>query len=166
MDDKIFWAVNSFSKRSSLLNHLMIFISNKARYVYLFILLLLLFKNRRTVIDALVSSGASLVVSSIIKLFFFRPRPFVKNRVGILIPSKRNSSFPSKHTLLVFAVSTAVHLRHKVLGKVLSWLSLLTGISRIWTGLHYPSDIFGSAAIGSGISCLTHTFLKYSRQED
>jgi undecaprenyl-diphosphatase len=166
MDDKIFWAFNSFSRRSSLLNQLMILLSNRVRYVYLFILLILWFKNKVITRNALVSSAATLFVSGIIRLFYFRPRPFVKNRVGILIPSKRNSSFPSKHTLLVFAVTTSVYLWERVLGRFLFILSALTGISRIWAGHHYPSDVLGSAFIGSGISFLTHFFMKYSQPEE
>ncbi|ADE68636.1 hypothetical protein BMQ_1604 [Priestia megaterium QM B1551] len=75
-----------------------------------------------------------------IKCFYFKPRPFMERRVGILIPSKMDSSFLSKHTLLAFAVSTSIFLHKRILGSVMLGLSLLTGFSRIWLGHHYPSD--------------------------
>ncbi|WP_421383714.1 undecaprenyl-diphosphatase [Bacillus salacetis] len=152
MDQRLFWAMNSLSKRTDLINYLMILVSNRVRYVYLFVLLFFWFKNRSVTIHALVSAAASLIISYIIRLFSFRPRPFVKSRVGILIPSKRNSSFPSKHTLLAFAVSATISFYHRTTGAVLTGLSTLTGLSRIWVGHHYPSDIIGSALIGSFIS--------------
>lgn len=70
----------------------------------------------------------------------------------LLIPSKNNSSFPSKHTALAFALSTSVLLRERLFGSIMWFLAILTGFSRIWLGHHYPFDIIGSAFIGILIS--------------
>ena len=78
----------------------------------------------------------------------------MKHRVGILIPSKMDSTFPSKHTLLVFAISTSIFLYDRILGSIMWILSVLTGFSRIWVGHHYPSDIIGSAFIASMTSIM------------
>lgn len=164
MDFRIFWAVNSLSKRTEFLNRIMILVSNKVRYLYLFILLILWFRNKSIPRIALLSGAFSLFLGSIIRMFHFRPRPFVNMRVGILIPSKRNSSFPSKHTLLAFAVSTTILFYHRTLGLIFTCLSGLTGLSRVWVGHHYPSDIIGSALIGSFISWLTLFFYSQKRQ--
>ncbi|MEH7012481.1 phosphatase PAP2 family protein, partial [Neobacillus niacini] len=88
---------------------------------------------------------------SIIKLVYFKPRPFSKIRVNLLapIPSKKDSTFPSKHTTLAFAVAISVLFYKRTLGCILSILASLAGFSRIWMGQHYPSDIIGSALIGS-----------------
>jgi undecaprenyl-diphosphatase len=110
------------------------------------------FKNelyKKITISAVISAFITLIISILIKLFYFKPRPFLKRRVGILIPSKMDSSFPSKHTLLVFSVSTTVFFYRRLLGSIMWGMSLLTGFSRIWVGHHYPSDIIGSAALGS-----------------
>ena len=98
--------------------------------------------------------GITLFIHTLIKLFYFKPRPFVNNRVGILIPSKMDSTFPSKHTLLVFAVSTSIFLYDRVLGSIMWVLSVLTGFSRIWVGHHYLSDIIGSAFIATMTSTI------------
>ncbi|USK57243.1 phosphatase PAP2 family protein [Cytobacillus solani] len=99
--------------------------------------------------NALMSMGITLFIHTLIKLFYFKPRPFVKNRVGIIIPSKIDSTFPSKHALLVFAISTSIFLYDRFLGSIMWLLSLLAGFSRIWVGHHYPSDIIGIAFIAS-----------------
>ncbi|MBT2687589.1 undecaprenyl-diphosphatase [Bacillus sp. ISL-47] len=169
MDEKIFNAITRISGRFAPLDLLMILISNKARYVFLFALAgMWLAKGpaRRTAKKAVLASLFALVLNRIIKLIYFKPRPFVKRKVGILIPSKRDSTFPSKHTLLSFAASIVILYGNRFIGRILCWLSVLTGFSRIWAGHHYPSDIMGSALIGSTIGWITDRFFKMDSSED
>lgn len=152
MDNKVFMFINQFSGRGSAMDLLMILISNKIRYVFIIVLVFMWFRNdsyKKVSFNAMMSMGITLFIHTFIKLFYFKPRPFVKNRVGILIPSKIDSTFPSKHTLLVFAISSSIFLYDRFLGSIMWVLSLLTGFSRIWVGHHYPSDIIGSAFIAS-----------------
>jgi undecaprenyl-diphosphatase len=166
MDYEVFKAINRLSGRCSPIDHLMIFISKKIRFVFIFVLIFMWFRNdeyRKMSLNAVMSSGITLFLHAIIKFFYFKPRPFVKQRVGILIPSKLDSSFPSKHTLLVFAVSTSIFFYNRVFGSILWFLSILTGFSRIWLGHHFPSDIIGSAFIATMTSKIyDRTTRKYS----
>lgn len=91
----------------------------------------------------------SLLFHGMIKLFFFKPRPFMEQKVRMLLQSKKDSSFPSKHTILTFAVSSSILFYHRTLGVIMTVLSGLTGLSRIWVGHHYPSDVVGSALLGT-----------------
>jgi undecaprenyl-diphosphatase len=164
MDYKMFKAINRLAGQYSLMDMLMILISKKARYVFIFVLGIIWFRSdsdKKVVLNAVKSTVFTLLIDTLIKLFYFKPRPFMKRRVGILIPSKMNSSFPSKHTLLSFAVSTSFILRERVLGLFMMGLSLLTGLSRIWVGHHYPSDIIGSAFIGSITSVVIDKTSRY-----
>ncbi len=157
MNYKVFKSINQLSGRCSPIDLLMILISNKIRYVFIFVLIFMWFRNdsyKKVSCNAVISVGVTLFINTLIKLFYFKPRPFVKRRVGILIPSKRDSSFPSKHTLLVFAMSTSIFLYKRVLGSFMWVLSVLTGFSRIWVGHHYPSDIIGSAFIATMTSII------------
>lgn len=157
MNYNLFKSINQLSGRCSPIDVLMIVISNKTRYVFIFVLVFMWFKNvsyRKVSCHAMISAGVSLVINTLIKLFYFKPRPFVKHRVGILSPSKRDSSFPSKHTLLVFAISTSIFLYKRALGSIMWVLAVLTGFSRIWVGHHYPSDIIGSAFIATMTSLI------------
>ncbi|MBT2680110.1 undecaprenyl-diphosphatase [Bacillus sp. ISL-35] len=161
MDLKLFRLINRLSGRFTPVDQLMILISNRVRYVYLFIILVMLFKNRfnkKIAIETGLSVTISLAAQFFIHLFYFKPRPFIKRRVGILIPSKMDSSFPSKHTMLAFTASTTVLMFHRTLGTIMMWMSALTGFSRIWVGHHYPSDIVGSAFLGTMISVVTRIF--------
>lgn len=154
-----FRGLQGYAGRSSFLDMLMILISKRVRYVYLFVMVFLWLNkksDKKMNTDAFLSIFAALVTNRLIKIIYFRPRPFVKKRVGILIPSKVDSSFPSKHTLLVFAFSSTIYFYERVLGTFLLGLSLLTGVSRVWVGSHYPSDIFGSGILGFLIGLILH----------
>ncbi|MEH7123169.1 undecaprenyl-diphosphatase [Bacillus sp. JJ1532] len=157
MDFKILKSINQLSGRCYPIDLLMILISNRIRYLFILILIFMWFRNYSNKIasrNALISAGISLLLNMLIKLFYFKQRPFVKRRVGILIPAKLDSSFPSKHTLLVFAISTSIFLYERFIGSIMWILSILTGLSRIWVGHHYPSDIIGSALLGTLMSIL------------
>lgn len=165
MNYKLFQAINRRSRRSSPIDFLMILLSNKLRYVFLFVLIFMWFRNdfsKRFAFHAVLSAGVALFLNMLIKLFYFKPRPFVKHRVGILIPSKTDSSFPSKHTMLAFAVSTSIFLYKRTLGLIMCILSILTGFSRIWIGHHYPFDIIGSAFIGTISSILVNKIFRFA----
>ncbi|WP_348633506.1 undecaprenyl-diphosphatase [Mesobacillus selenatarsenatis] len=152
MDLKLFQLINRLSGRVSPVDQVMILISNRVRYAYLLILILMLFKNRlnkQIALETGMSVAISFILHFFIHIFYFKPRPFMKRRVGILIPSKMDSSFPSKHTMLAFAASTTVMMFHRTLGTIMMWMSTLTGFSRVWVGHHYPLDIIGSAILGS-----------------
>ncbi|WP_017729271.1 undecaprenyl-diphosphatase [Halalkalibacterium ligniniphilum] len=155
MDENLFKAIRWLAGRYSPLDIFMIFVSNKVRYLFFFVLIVMWFRNyKKMTLKAVLSVLISLCIQCLIKMLYFKPRPFVKHRVGILMPSKMDSSFPSKHTLLMFAISTSIFLRERILGSIMGGLSLLTGLSRVWVGHHYPSDIIGSAIIGSLISMI------------
>ncbi|WP_026564952.1 undecaprenyl-diphosphatase [Bacillus sp. UNC41MFS5] len=160
MDVKLFHLINLLSGRHLIIDKLMILISKKMKFVFFIILVILLFKKKNVTIEAVVSIMISLILHFIIKLFYFKPRPFIKGRVDILSPSKFDSSFPSKHTLLTFAVSTIVLFNQRILGSIMLGFSFLTGLSRIWVGHHYPSDIAGSAVLGSFTSAIIHKLIQ------
>lgn len=152
MDKKMFWGINQAVGKKPLLDKLMIVSSNKVRYVYAIILLYLWMKDgldRKATNNAILSVIASILIRFIVNLLYYKPRPFIKYRVNILIPSKVDTSYLSKHTLLVFAVSTSIYLYKKTLGLFSYSLACLTGLSRIWVGHHYPSDILRSSILGS-----------------
>ncbi|USL43996.1 undecaprenyl-diphosphatase [Priestia megaterium] len=161
MDYKVFRTINQLAGRYSSLDMLMILISKKVRYVFMFVLIFMWFRNysqKKVTLYAVISAAFTLFINTLIKCFYFKPRPFMERRVGILIPSKMDSSFLSKHTLLAFAVSTSIFLHKRILGSVMLGLSLLTGFSRIWLGHHYPSDIIRSVFIGSLTSTIVDKF--------
>ncbi|WP_018765936.1 undecaprenyl-diphosphatase [Bacillus sp. 105MF] len=165
MNYMLFKVINRLAGRGTTMDAIMVFLSQKTRYLYLFILIFMWFRNnfyKKIILYAGISAGVTLFINRIIQLFYFKPRPFIFHRIRLLIPSKSNSSFPSKHTALAFAVATSVLLRERLIGSIMWLLAVWTGFSRIWVGHHYPFDIIGSAVIGSLTSVIidknTYTF--------
>ena len=108
-------------------------------------------------INALICSFFAMALAGIadltIYLFWKRPRPYVTHAKQIIISpgdyTVDMTSFPSSHTYLAFAVATSIFLYgHKKLGIFLFLVATGVAISRIATGLHYPSDTIGGALLG------------------
>ncbi|RXJ04601.1 undecaprenyl-diphosphatase [Anaerobacillus alkaliphilus] len=152
MDYQLFKAINRLAGRNSMLDKYMIAVSKK--YYFLLIIVLIYISltgyiDRKVVKKALVSYCLSISIAYVLNQFFYKPRPFLEHQVNLLIPAKKTSSFPSKHTLFLFVVSSTLFFHDRIVGSYLWGLSVLTGISRVWLGHHYPFDILGSAIIGS-----------------
>ncbi|MFD1737572.1 undecaprenyl-diphosphatase [Bacillus salitolerans] len=159
MNKRIFWCLNRFSGRMSSIDYLMVLLSNYSRYFYVIVILFLWIRgsnSKETSKNSMVSVAVAWVLNFIIGKTYYKPRPFIFHKVGLLSHSKRTSTFPSKHTILVFAVSTSIYLRNRILGRWMTCFSALVGFSRIWVGAHYPLDILGSALLGSIVSMMVN----------
>lgn len=157
MDDKLFKAINQLAGSNRLFDYLMVSVSQKMRYVFLLIFIFLWFHNkvyRKAVYITGLGSMLTILAGLLIKPFYYKPRPFVRRMVRLLppVPPRESSSFPSKHTALAFMAATSIIFYNRLLGSVMYVLSLLTGLSSIWMGQHDPSDIAGSAFLGSFMS--------------
>lgn len=85
----------------------------------------------------------------ILKEFFARPRP-CHFLTDVITPNGCTGtySFPSNHALNNFAAAMFFYKLFPKLKWVLFITASLISISRVYLGLHYPSDILGGAIIG------------------
>lgn len=118
------------------------------------VITLYLNKHRRgAIIFTITTIGASLLLASL-KIAFRRARP--EPFFDTILPA--SYSFPSGHSLASFcfygALAAIITVRiEKFWLKILVWLAatiliLLIGISRIYLGVHYPSDVLAGFAVG------------------
>ncbi|MBN8589005.1 MAG: phosphatase PAP2 family protein [Rhodothermia bacterium] len=73
-------------------------------------------------------------------------------------PTEDSYSMPSGHATLAFALATALSMQHKkwyIVVPAYLWASGV-GVSRVWNGVHYPSDVLAGAVLGSGVAYLVH----------
>lgn len=157
MDSVLVWLVQRLLGKGGVIR---IFLSFIARFGYfLYIIYGLVewvrpgrdrLKRRHSLLYTLFSVIIGSVTSHLIGWLWFRPRPFARHReIDNLIPHQANASFPSNHSALSFAIG--LHLlsgkcRH---GAALFCMSLLIGLSRIYTGVHYVSDVLGGFLLGT-----------------
>ncbi|MFA5892061.1 MAG: phosphatase PAP2 family protein [Actinomycetota bacterium] len=104
---------------------------------------------------------SSIVVNGPVKIFANRHRP----KFDAIPLSRRlarvpvSSSFPSGHTASAVAFATAVGMEFPRTAAPLGILAAGVGVSRAYTGVHYPSDVAVGAAIGAGAAVLTRRFV-------
>lgn len=104
--------------------------------------------GQRAVIYAVLSLLVANIVVKACNLVYFRPRPFVDHEVNLLFYRPTDSSFPSNPAAVGFAFATGVWLLKRRVGLVMFVLAALFAFSRVFCGVHYPSDVLVGALIG------------------
>ena len=118
-------------------------------------------KTRRVGVLALVSLFFSALIDNVIlKNVVARTRPYdVIEGLTSLVGAQKDYSFPSGHTGSAFAAAVVMFRElPKKLGIPILVFACLMGLSRLYVGVHYPSDVLGGVLIGTCIALLTHWF--------
>lgn len=117
--------------------------------------------QKRVALMTMITTGGGALLSLVLKQIFMRPRPSV-------VPHLRDvasSSFPSGHTMgaaVVFLTLGVMFMKsfksRRAKAYCLFWAAFLTfivGASRVFLGVHYPSDVLGGwiAGIGWALGC-------------
>ncbi|MDQ0219203.1 phosphatase PAP2 family protein [Peribacillus cavernae] len=117
------------------------------------VLLLMIFASDQTRMTA-ISSALALSVSHLpvhlAKKLYPRKRPYmILENTKVPFNPLQDHSFPSGHTTAIFSVVIPFVYLVPSLSFVLIPLGICVGISRIYLGLHYPSDVIAGVIVGS-----------------
>ncbi|WP_173266750.1 bifunctional phosphatase PAP2/diacylglycerol kinase family protein [Streptomyces pacificus] len=110
-------------------------------------------RSRRAAVRGAASLAlASATINTVAKRSVRRARP-VLDAVPLVRRLKRQpftTSFPSGHAASAAAFATGVAMESKSWGAVVAPVAGAVALSRVYTGVHYPSDVLVGAALGVG----------------
>jgi len=120
-------------------------------------------RTRRILLGAAASGLAGLLINQVIGLIWQHPRPFMIGLGHTFIPHVADSSFPSDHLTLLWAVgfSFLLHRSSRMTGLTLTLLGLPVAWARIYLGVHFPLDMVGATLVAG--SCAWFAFREERR---
>ncbi len=122
------------------------------------ILLLLAPRTRCIGVQAVASLASSgLFCNIILKNWIGRTRPYeIIPELTVLVSPQSDFSFPSGHAASAFAVAVVLFVRlPKRYGIPALVLASLISFSRLYIGVHYPSDVLAGILLGTTLALLS-----------
>jgi undecaprenyl-diphosphatase len=115
---------------------------------------LLLQDKGRAAVAIVLAVGGGMLLSNLLKLGFDRPRPDLVPHASIVY----TTSFPSGHSMMAAVVyltlaamavrvQPALHLKIYIKAAA-AFITLLVGVSRVYVGVHWPTDVLAGWSIG------------------
>ncbi|MCI5919261.1 MAG: phosphatase PAP2 family protein [Roseburia sp.] len=153
--------------RNDFLTPIMKFITKTGNIGFIWIFLTVAFlcfqKTRKTGTLMACSLGGAFVINNLIlKNLVARTRPYeVIDGLHLMVPKAVDLSFPSGHTGSSFATAVVMFIMlPKKYGVPALIYAFLMGFSRLYIGIHYPTDVLCGGIIGTLVAITVCTVYK------
>ncbi len=144
--------------QNGFLDVLMPLVTQRAWIFFLPAFLWYFFRDKKRATLAVILGVAALLLadwtSNSLKYYFARPRPCAAlDGVRLLVGCGKSFSMPSNHAVNAFAFATPfIVLRTTAFRYLFLAVALLVAFSRVYVGVHYPSDVIIGALVGTLVS--------------
>ena len=121
---------------------------------------------RRNALLMLIPVAISAIVANILKYTIDLPRPFEVYYFIKQLSVGGSPTFPSGHTADAFAFATIASLVYRkwfIIIPCIFW-AVLVGYSRMYLGVHFPSDVLAGAIVGATCSYVYYWFVTRNQQ--
>ena len=118
-------------------------------------------RTKKDALYMITSTATTYLLNLVIKRLVRRPRPFLTDPNLVPVYRPGEYSFPSGHTSSVFSAMTSlsrVYPKWYVIAPSFLWAAGV-GYSRMYLGVHYPTDVTAGAVLGTG-TAFAFSFLK------
>ena len=155
LDEKGYYIISKYliSDNITPIFKIITFLANTYFFIPLSILLFIIVKNKKIGLSIMMNLGLSALTNFIIKNIVQRPRP-----LGYSLVKETGYSLPSGHSMVSMAFyGYLIYLVYKYIKNkkvklflivLLSILILSIGISRIYLGVHYTTDVIAGYLLG------------------
>ncbi len=148
----LFLSINKLAGKSDVLDSIGVFLGEKGPYIFMGLIVYVYFKrqNKKEAVYATITVILAILLNHLVELFYFHPRPFVDGLGVVLKEHAADSSFPSDHTTFMLALSWSLTMfkNTKTWGRNMLIFGTLSGLCRVFEGVHYPFDILGAVIMG------------------
>lgn len=170
MNDVLLLSINSLSGKSIVLDNIVLY---GVPILFLILAGIILFtKSKKLFITTIITLLISGLIDLIFNLTLNINRPFaseIANQITSISSHSPTNSFPSTHTLIAFSLAFPVFLfyyREKLLSRNKLWIGLIAlslafiiGLSRLYLGVHWSTDVLGSVIITLIVSYFVSKFV-------
>jgi undecaprenyl-diphosphatase len=165
---ELFRIINGMAGKNALLDWIMLLLSQYMIFVIAIMLALIYvfgfinnsIDQRKLAVNTAIFTLINLGLAAVIGAVFYVDRPFVHNKVNLLYPHVKDSSFPSDHATATSSIALGLWNGERGLSFVLILVSLAVGFSRVYVGHHTPADVIGSYVIVLIMNILYNYLLK------
>ncbi len=169
MDKNIFFAINQ-GMQNSFFDLIMPFITSNAEMLFFIIVLPFALKERKKSLFVILLCIIALVigdaVSNMFKHLIERPRPCHSlEDIRLSVGCGGSFSMPSSHAVNAFSTAATFAYFFKKSAIPMFVFASLVAFSRVYVGVHYPSDVLAGIVLGGITAGIVILFNKWASKK-